>query len=240
METLSTQDTQTLIVILGATTLYVIAHYAITPHGLGKILSKKIHHDNLYILSKMFAGCFFLTSASICLEAIGKDFYKYGLVWTQGQDILRYTLIGFLILFPILLVITRQDKVQSNYPELRKDTYAPRLLCKMAMGWGAYLFGYEYLFRGMLLFYLHEIWGFWPALSISTALYVLAHLHKIASETFSAIPLGIIFAALAIETGSIWVPFFLHVFIAVISENLSLRANPNTSWMHRETKALKS
>ena len=38
-----------------------------------------------------------------------------------------------------------------------------------ALGWFLYLFGYEFLFRGVLLIPLIEPLGMWPAIAINTA-----------------------------------------------------------------------
>jgi membrane protease YdiL (CAAX protease family) len=64
-----------------------------------------------------------------------------------------------------------------------------------------------------------------------TALYVLAHLNKPAPETLSCFVMGPLFAALAFASDGIWLPWLVHVAIAVVSENAAARANPDIeSW----------
>ena len=60
------------------------------------------------------------------------------------------------------------------------------------LGWAIYLFGYEFLFRGILLFPLAETVGVWPAIAVNIALYSATHIPKGLDETLGAIPLGLV------------------------------------------------
>ena len=48
----------------------------------------------------------------------------------------------------------------------------------MFYGWFLYLFGYEFLFRGVLLIPLIDPLGMWPAIAINIAVYSATHIPK--------------------------------------------------------------
>jgi membrane protease YdiL (CAAX protease family) len=74
----------------------------------------------------------------------------------------------------------------------------------------AYYFGWEVLFRGVLLFGTKDRWGFWGANVLQTALSVVAHFGRPLEETFSAFPAGLLFGAVAVRVGSVWPLVLLH------------------------------
>ena len=81
------------------------------------------------------------------------------------------------------------------------------------IGWGLYLFGYEALFRGTLLFALFRAAGAWPAIVISTIVYALAHLDKRAGEVLGSIPLGLVWGMACLEAGGLWPALLCHLAV---------------------------
>ena len=55
------------------------------------------------------------------------------------------------------------------------------------LGWFIYLFGYELLFRGILLFPLVAAIGVWPAIGVNIALYSATHIPKGVEETIDVV-----------------------------------------------------
>ena len=94
------------------------------------------------------------------------------------------------------------------------------------MGWAAYLFGYELLFRGVLLFPLADELGVWTAIAINIALYSATHIPKGLDETIGAIPLGLVLCILTLYTDTIWIAFIVHVIMAWTNTFTALRFNP--------------
>ena len=82
-------------------------------------------------------------------------------------------------------------------------------------------FSSEYLspVAAVLLFTLAGAWGAWPALAVTAALYALAHLHKpMMGETLGSLPMGFLFGAMCLATGSFVPAFLLHLAIAGTTE----------------------
>ena len=95
------------------------------------------------------------------------------------------------------------------------------------LGWAIYLFGYEFLFRGILLFPLAETVGVWPAIAVNIALYSATHIPKGLDETLGAIPLGLVLCWLTLASGTIWIAFLVHVAMAWTNSLTALKHHPD-------------
>lgn len=130
------------------------------------------------------------------------------------------------VMLPIVYASSKRPDSWAHYPQIRTKHWTTRLYVNNALTWALYLFGYELMFRGVLLLTLERWTGPWPAIAITTGLYVLAHVHKNAAETIGCIPMGVVFAVAALLSGGFWAPWLMHVLIAVSSEWFVTRANP--------------
>lgn len=133
------------------------------------------------------------------------------------------------VLLPVALA-ARSPGNLARSPQLRRAVMPPRVVLGSLAIWAVYLLGYELLFRGLLLFPLEAELGFWPALGLSTAIYTLAHLHKPAPETLGCIPMGFAFGWMALDSGSVLLPWALHVAIVAVNEGLAGRARDDIRW----------
>lgn len=127
----------------------------------------------------------------------------------------------------IMLVLpffsARLPDMQAYYPQVRAREWTPSLLTVNTIIWIAYLFCYEFLFRGFVLTTCMEVLGLWPAVTITTALSVTTHMPKGAKETFGTIPFSVMLCLAAAHTGSIWTGLILHVSLALANDYWALR-----------------
>jgi membrane protease YdiL (CAAX protease family) len=124
--------------------------------------------------------------------------------WKKG---LLLTLLGILLMTPIIWLLgTKFPGVQHYY------SYAPDgLIWKK----GLELFGWEYIFRGWLLFGYGRKYG--PdALWLQAVPFAVAHLGKPEVETLSTIFGGFAFGWVAWRTRSFLYPFLIHWYIATL------------------------
>jgi membrane protease YdiL (CAAX protease family) len=105
-----------------------------------------------------------------------------------------------------------------------------------AFGWFIYLFGYELLFRGILLFPLVDSLGVWPAIAINIALYSATHIPKGLDETMGALPLGLVLCILTLYSGTIWIAFFVHVAMAWTNSFTALKYHPDIHYTRNNRK----
>jgi len=141
------------------------------------------------------------------------------------------TLIWIGSLSPIMIIINLLNYNKADnlamYPQIRKTEWTIQTIVISALSWMAYLFAYEFMFRGFLLFVSLQYLNPWPALALNIAIYALVHVPKGYKEAFGALPLGIALGLITIKTGNIWVAFVVHCVLALSNEWLSLLAQPD-------------
>ena len=78
-----------------------------------------------------------------------------------------------------------------------------------------YLFGYEYLFRGLLFLDLIPNFNVPLIVILNTLIYCIAHFHKSKKEIIASIPFGILICLVTLNFGNILYAFFIHWIVAI-------------------------
>jgi len=130
----------------------------------------------------------------------------------------------------------RQKSNLAMYPQIRVSEWNRGLLVVSALSWITYLVGYEFLFRGFLLFSCLESFGYWPAIIINICLYALFHIHKDAREAIGSLFIGFLLCYLTLHLGSFWFAIFIHVTMALSNEWFSLGYQPKMRLMKNNWK----
>lgn len=157
-----------------------------------------------------------LTLADLGLTFIYKT-AQFSIFWILGLSVL---------IIPLVYFSAKKPKNLVNYPQIRAKVWTKKMVFINALGWFLYLFGYEFLFRGILLIPLIEPLGMWPAIAINIALYSATHIPKGLDETIGAIPLGFVLCLLTISSGTIWIAFIVHVVMAWTNTFTALKFHP--------------
>ena len=110
----------------------------------------------------------------------------------------------------VVTIVTRTSAFQ-NYYGSRTDSPIP-----MPIDTGLDLFGWEFLFRGFLLFALYRVCGPY-AIVLQAVPFTIAHFGKPELETLSCIFGGSAFGYVAWRTRSFLYPFLIHWFIATLT-----------------------
>ncbi|MDX1672328.1 MAG: CPBP family intramembrane glutamic endopeptidase [Balneolaceae bacterium] len=84
--------------------------------------------------------------------------------------------------------------------------------------WSIYLFSYEFLMRGLILFSCIALFGVVPAIIINCLIYAGVHLPKDYKEALGSLPFGAVLCLFAVHTQSIWILFILHLLLALAME----------------------
>jgi len=105
--------------------------------------------------------------------------------------------------------------MQAEYPLAKSVGQNPRLFLLVEVFYGLYYVGWEFLFRGVMLFSLHQRYGALLAVLVQTIPSAIVHIGKPAAESFAAIVAGILFGYVALETQSILYPLVLHAVIGI-------------------------
>ncbi|MFW6289100.1 MAG: CPBP family intramembrane glutamic endopeptidase, partial [Spirochaetota bacterium] len=126
-------------------------------------------------------------------------------------------------------------KLTEHYPQMRLAAWGPREIIVNIVGWAAYLFAYELMFRGFLLRSLLP-YGVVLAVSVNIALYVAVHVPKGLSEAIAAVPFGALLCFLTIEYGTIWAAFILHLVLALANSLVAIAENPEMEYRWEPTR----
>jgi membrane protease YdiL (CAAX protease family) len=152
----------------------------------------------------------------------------YGLTFKPEtiQFTIFWSFVLCLLVIPLAYISAQKPKNLVNYPMIRAKVWNIKIVILNALGWALYLFGYEFLFRGLLLFPLAEHLGVWTAIAINVALYSATHIPKGLEETIGAIPLGLILCILTLASGTIWIAFVVHLAMAWTNSFTALKFHP--------------
>lgn len=190
-----------------------------TPHGI----------DNArHVLFQRLLGLFFYGFIpAFVITATGSDPAAYGIVLKEPVFVLwTGTAMGAVMV--LLSYLNHRTPLNLEmYPQIRNSSWTAALLVTSALSWLAYLFAYEFLFRGYLLFAMREEMGIWNAIAVNTAVYSLVHTPKGWKEVVGSLPLGILLCVVCLRAGSIWPAFIAHGCLALSNEWLSLTAHPS-------------
>jgi membrane protease YdiL (CAAX protease family) len=148
----------------------------------------------LYLLIPLF----------IVLAVFRDDPRDYGFTFGDWKTGLILTALGIVLIAPILWFVGRGAPMQ--------EYYRPQLA---GLPWNTFidLFGWEFMFRGFILFAYARKFG--PeALWLQAVPFALAHIGKPEVETLSTIFGGFAFGWVAYRTRSFVYPFLIHWFVA--------------------------
>jgi len=120
-----------------------------------------------------------------------------------------YVAITCIVAIPILLITSRFSSFENYYTV--SDFDLPTYFLEMA----AYLCGWEFIFRGFMLFGLKERFKE-GSIFIQMIPFLLLHLGKPEIEVISCIPIGIFFGYVVYRGNSYWPAFLIHLYINVL------------------------
>jgi len=126
--------------------------------------------------------------------------------WRKG---LMWTVIGCASMAVILWFAARTPAMQRFY-----EAKAPDNVAYLVYITAVDLFGWEFMWRGFLLFGMAAVIGPGPAIFLQAVPFAFMHLGKPELETMSTIFGGAAFGFIAWQSGSFLYPFLIHWFIA--------------------------
>lgn len=155
--------------------------------------------------------------------------YKFGLI---------ISLILFLIMLPIIWFSSASEQFAAQYPYIFEAKESWEVFIILELGLFFYLFAWEFIWRGFMLFGLEEKFGYYAVL-LQMIPFVILHNGKPGIETFGAIFGGIILGILALRTRSYFYGVLLHFsilfsidFISVLRYRTEDYGNALSSVLH--------
>ena len=137
---------------------------------------------------------------------------EFGFQWGKWRVGLAWTAVAAVGMVIILWFIARTPAMQAYY-----NDRAPRETLRLIYLTAVDLFGWEFIWRGFMLFGLARILGPGPAILIQAIPFAFMHLGKPEIETLSTIFGGIGFGFVAWQSESFVYPWLIHWFIATFT-----------------------
>ena len=162
----------------------------------------------------------FLLPLIIVKLVFKKKLRDYGLTLGDKKYGFLFTAIVIpLIVTPIIFLGSRMPAVRAVYPlsKLVQDNVSVFLLYELFYIL-LYYAGWEFFFRGYMLFGLREKFGDSYAILLQLIPYSLLHFNKPQSEFAGSIVLGIVLGYLALRTRSVLYPFIIHSYIGISTD----------------------
>jgi membrane protease YdiL (CAAX protease family) len=169
------------------------------------------HYHNIFAYTSfdgmlLYLGVPLLVVLLVFRESPAKYGFQVG-DWKAGLALTAASCGGMAV---VVAVVARTDAFQ-NYYALRVDPTIP-----VPLDTALDLFGWEFLFRGFLLFALYPVCGPY-AIILQAVPFTIAHFGKPELETWSCIFGGSAFGYVAWRTRSFLYPFLIHWFIATLT-----------------------
>lgn len=176
--------------------------------GIGGLLSRIFQALSVFLL-------FFLIPALITRFHLKEEMKNFGFQIGDFQFGFKFLFIAVPIVLPFIYISSFLKDFQNEYPLPLIAREKLGFLIVWEFFYLFYYIGWEFLFRGYLLFGLEKRLGGTITIIFQTIPSTLIHIGKPSAETFSAIIAGIVFGALALRTRSILYPFIFHYLIGI-------------------------
>jgi membrane protease YdiL (CAAX protease family) len=152
----------------------------------------------------------FLLLPILIIKFVFKDkISDYGLTPGDFKVGMKITAIFFMVMLPIVWVISTQDQFSMKYPHLTAAKSSWYIFLIYECGMLIYMFAWEFIWRGFMMFGLKEKFGYYAVL-IQMIPFLILHNGKPELETFGAILGGIALGILAYRTRSVLYCVLLH------------------------------
>lgn len=175
--------------------------------GIDDKAAYKIHFVSVFVL-------FFLVPV-ITILLYKKNPMDFGLQLGDWRKGLLWVGAMVPLVFLAGLVSSRQSDMQKQYPFSKKSMENRKsFVIQETIYFFFYYSGWEFLFRGVILFALVPIS---PVLAVVVQVIpsALLHIGHPESEMWSSVFMGLVFGYIALSTGSILYPFLIHAAMGI-------------------------
>lgn len=155
---------------------------------------------------------YFLGSAVFIWLVYREPLANFGFGWGDRRRGLLYTLAACAGMAVVLWFVARTPAMQAFY-----EGRAPDGLGRAIFLNAVELFGWEFIWRGLVLFAFARAFGPGPAIFLQAVPFAFMHLGKPELETLSTIFGGAAFGYIAWQTRSFVYPWLIHSFVVTFT-----------------------
>ncbi len=185
-----------------------------------------VHGSPARVVAERLTGFFFfgiLPLALLYSRLPSFDPSSLGLVFPPSRWVIPSVFFWVVLILAVSRVAGRPANLEQ-YPQMRKVRWTLPMVMLNAATWALYLAGYEFLFRGLLLFPFLSRLGTAGTLIFNLLLYALAHLHKGWREVAGSFVFGTILVLATIYSGSLMISYLSHLVLALSNGFFAARA----------------
>jgi membrane protease YdiL (CAAX protease family) len=226
--------------VIFSTVIFYYLYYFFITSGFPEKYYSKITHSvqkeiNLF-LTKKFSGFLILGffPGLIYYYFLNPDFGMFGFSVAHFKNNF-FVILSLITIITFILFINQRINRNNNSLQINVSEWNFILFLINATGWIIYLIGYEFLFRGILLFECYNSFGFWPAIAINVAIYSAIHLTYGKAQTFGSLLFGGVASYLSLSCGTLLIPIIMHVSLSLVSDYFSIRFNENLSFIKQKS-----
>lgn len=175
------------------------------------------NYENVFLIEYLywFIGDFlsYFVFPLLIIKFLFKEKIKdYGVSLGDYKTGTRVTIIFLIIMLPLIWIVSSFPEFNKTYPHLSSAKNSWSIFLIFEAGMFLYMFSWEFIWRGFMLFGLKEKFGYYAVL-IQMLPFLILHNGKPAPETFGAIIAGIALGILALRTNSILYCVLTHMSV---------------------------
>lgn len=224
-------DRYTVIVFLSVAVLQTISYYYTSRRFFRYTFYYSSFDANsqrdLYEYLYWFAGdfiSFFILPLLIIFFLLKDRPVNFGLKWGDYRTGLKYTAIFLAVMIPLVWIASSMSSFAVKYPHLKEAKESWLLFLIFESGMLVYMFAWEFIWRGFMLFGLEKRFGYYAVL-MQMIPFLILHNGKPPLETFGAILGGIALGALALKTRSFIYCVIIHFGVMFSIDLISVLRN---------------
>jgi len=206
-------DREALVIAVYSTTILLFAMFMKRTHF---ILPRDLFMERLLVVGTLYG-----ISPFVILLAFRRTPRDYGIALGNPKVWLRDVVFFYLIFLVILFIAFRFTNLKNVYPLYRKATQGMGyfFLYQMIQLW--YMIGWEFFFRGFMLFGLERSLGRMSVL-VQAIAFGLAHFRKPQLEAYGAVIAGVFLGLIALRARSFLPCIILHFLILLTADVLGI------------------
>ena len=220
-------DKKVIIIFLSIAVLQTISYYYTSRVFFRQYLFQNFQSNpNVFLIEYYywFIGDFFtlfILPVLLIKFLLKENITDYGISLGDYKAGLKITLIFLIIMIPIIWFVSSLPEFTRTYPHLASARDSWGIFFLFELGIFVYMFAWEFIWRGFVLFGLKEQFGYYAVL-IQMIPFLILHNGKPAPETFGAIIAGIALGILALRTRSIFYCIITHMSVMFIIDLISV------------------
>jgi membrane protease YdiL (CAAX protease family) len=162
----------------------------------------------------------FVLSVIIIKFILKENLKDYGLALGDYKTGIKISALFLAVMLPIIWIVSSTESFIQKYPHLHTARESWTIFFIYESGMLLYMFAWEFIWRGFMLFGLKERFGYY-AVFIQMIPFVILHNGKPELETFGAIAGGIALGILALRTKSFYYCVAVHIGIMFLIDIIS-------------------